>query len=376
MGRATFALALTITALAACAPQAARGQALDAAPAPLRAVPQGTAVRLSALDGDPRYRATLLREFDSITPENAMKMNALQPRRGEFHFAATDRLVGFARDHGLAVRGHALVWGQALPLWLVDHGLTERLGLRLPPLIVPTPPNPLGELLGSAATALAGWRRDELLAVMGDHIRTVMRRYAADVREWDVVNEPIAADGTLAATVWRRSIGPDYVEQALRIARAADPTAKLFINEYAVEFPGPKLDGLVRLARDLVQRGVPLDGIGLQTHTHVAGARDEATMRGAMRRFADLGLEVQVTEMDVAVSPLEANRPEQLRRQALAYGAVARACNAVTACSRFTTWGFTDAVSWLSAGEAGLLFDREYRPKPAYAAVRSAFAPR
>ena len=359
---------------------AASGQAPTPPPAPaatpLRDVPVGSAVRLSVLRKDARYRATFLREFDSLTAENEMKMQALQPRRGRFDFAASDELVRFARRNGKAIRGHTLVWGQALPLWLVDHGALEKIGLRLPPIALPRLPNPLGKLVGETTTLLTGWRRDELMGVMKRHIRTVMRRYRGDIAEWDVVNEPMADNGSLARTVWQRFIGPQYIEQALRTARAADPKAKLFINDFAVEYPGVKLDGLVRLATDLVDRGVPLDGIGLQSHTHILGYTDEATLTETMRRFTRLGLEVQLTELDVGMSALGVGRPERLQHQAAAYAAAARACNAVAQCTRLTTWGFTDAVSWLSDAESGLLFDRSYRPKPAYAALRAAFAPR
>lgn len=376
LGRHWMLAALLALALPG-AGHAAPAKAPAAAAVPLRDVPLGTAVRLSALRSGGDYPDTFLREFDSLTAENEMKMQALQPRRGRYDFAAADELVRFARRNGKAVRGHTLVWGQALPLWLVDHGALDRIGLRLPPIVLPRLPNALGRLVGETATTLTGWRRDELMGVMKDHIRTVMRRYAGDVAEWDVVNEPMADNGALAPTVWRRFIGPDYVEQALRTAHSADPKAKLFINDFNVEYPGPKLDGLVALARDLVARGVPLDGIGLQSHTHVLGYTDEATLRRTMRRFTRLGLDVQITEMDVATSSLlDVARPERLQRQALAYGAAARACNAVPRCTRLTTWGISDAVSWLSPGAAGLLFDGSYRTKPAYAAVRAAFAPR
>jgi endo-1,4-beta-xylanase len=343
----------------------------------LRDVPLGAAVRLAPLRKGGSYRATFLREFDSLTPENEMKLQALQPRRGKYDFAAADELVRFARHNRKAVRGHTLVWGQALPLWLIDHGALDKIGLRLPPIVLPTLPGPLGRLVGQTTTLLTGWRRDELLAVMKDHIRTVMQRYRGDIAEWDVVNEPIAPDGSQEQTVWRRFIGPDYVEQALRTARSADPSAKLFINEFGVEGPGPKLEGLVRLVRDLLDRDVPLDGIGLQTHTHLLGYADEATLRRTMRRFTRLGLEVQITEMDVATSSLlDVARRDRLQRQALAYAAAARACNAVARCTRMTTWGISDAVSWLTPSEAGLLFDSGYVAKPAYEAVRAAFAPR
>jgi endo-1,4-beta-xylanase len=345
----------------------------------LRAVPQGSAVRLSALRTDTRYRDTFLREFDSLTPENGLKMAALQPHRGEFHFAAADELVDFARAHGKPVHGHALVWGLSLPFWLVDHGASDGLGLPLPPVVLPRLPGALGQGLSEGATLLTGWRRDELLSVMTTHIRTVVRHYAGRVGEWDVVNEPMAEDGGLAPNVWRRFIGPDYVELALRAARAADPQAKLFINEFGVEGGGRKLEGLVQIVRGLQARGVPLDGIGLQMHSHIVGFHDQATLERTMRRFAATGLEVQVTEMDVGTSLLDVaglDRLARLARQAEAYGAAARACNAVTACTGFTTWGFTDRLSWIGLGEAPLLFDAGYRPKPAFAAVRRAFAPR
>ena len=366
---------VAMLAMPAAAPSEASGAPARTSTPLLRDVPLGAAVRLTPLRNGGRYRATFLREFDSLTAENEMKMQALQPHRGKYDFAAADELVRFARRNGKAVRGHTLVWGQQLPLWLIDHGALDRIGLRLPPIVLPTLPGPLGRVVDRTTTLLTGWRRDELLAVMKDHIRTVMQRYRGDVAEWDVVNEPMAPDGALEHTVWRRFIGPEYIEQALRTARTADPDAKLFINDFGVEGPGPKLDGLVRLARDLIARDVPLDGIGLQAHTHLLGYADEATLTQTMRRFTRLGLEVQITEMDVATSSLlDVAQPERLKRQALAYAAAAQACNAVPRCTRMTTWGIADAVSWLRPGEAGLLFDGGYRPKPAYGAVRAAFA--
>jgi endo-1,4-beta-xylanase len=369
-------LLATLTALTLASGVQAQAPAAPQTPRPPvpRAVPIGTAVRLSSLRSDARYRDTFLREFDSMTPENELKMAALQPHRGKYDFADADELVRFAREHGKAVRGHTLIWGQSLPLWLVDHGATDKLGLRLPPISLPALPSPLGGLLENTLTLLTGWRRDDLLGVMKDHISTVMRHFAGEIGEWDVVNEPIADDGTLAPTVWERFIGPDYVDQALRAAHAADPGAKLFINDFAVETPGRKQDGLVKLARDLLARGVPLDGVGLQMHTNITGYPDETTLANTMRRFTDMGLQVEITEMDVGTSLLDTTRADRLQLQAQAYGAAARACDEVPACTRFTTWGFTDAVSWLGSGESGLLFDRRYQPKPAYDAVRSAIA--
>jgi endo-1,4-beta-xylanase len=344
-------------------------------PAPRR-VDQGAAVRIGALRRDARYRDTFLREFDALTPENEMKMQMLQPRRGHFDFAAADDLVAFAKEHNKRVHGHALVWGMQVPLWLIDHGVTDKLGLHLPPLSLPDLPQPLNTVVGDVLTTATGWTRTELEGIMQRHVDTVVRHFGDDVQEWDVVNEPMAPNGTLANNVWRRFIGPDYVEQALRAAHAANPRAKLYINEYAVEGPSAKLDGLLALVRGLRARNVPLDGIGLQYHTHINGFLSEETLAGTMQRFADLGLDVQITEMDVGTSLLDGSREQRLARQAVAYGDAARACNAVPACNRFTTWGVSDSLSWLGSAEMPLLFDAQYAPKPALEAVRSAFAPR
>jgi endo-1,4-beta-xylanase len=357
-------------AAAASARKAAARHVLKAPPPPRR-VQLGSAVRLDALRRDSAYRDLFLSQYNALTPENEMKMPSLQPRRGVFDFNAADDLVAFAQEHHKAIHGHALVWGLQLPLWLIDHGATDDLGLHLPPLSVGPP---LDSVLGGLLTTLTGWERPELLGIMRDHITTVMRHFGDDVPEWDVVNEPLDADGNLQNNVWRRFVGPDYVELALRAARAANPRAKLFINEYAVEQPGPKRDGLIALVRDLKARGVPLDGVGLQYHTHVQGFIDELTMRDTMLRLAKLGVQVQITEMDVGTSILDGTNAQRLQRQATAYGDAARACNAVAACTRLTTWGFTDRVSWLGPTEMGLPFDAQLRPKPAFEAIRSAFA--
>ena len=369
---AAILLGALVPAAADAAPARKAGaRHLVTTPPPPRRVKLGTAVRLDALRHDSAYRDLFLSRYDALTPENEMKMPSLQPQRGVFDFRAADDLVAFAREHHKAVHGHALVWGLQLPLWLIDHGAADNLGLHLPPL---SARRPLDSVLGGELTSLTGRQRPELLQIMRDHIAVVMRHFGDDVPEWDVVNEPLDADGNLQDNVWRRFIGPDYVELALRAAHAADPRAKLFINEYAVEQPSAKRDGLIALVRDLKARGVPLDGVGLQYHTHVQGFVDEATMRDTMAQLAALGVEVQITEMDVGTSILDGTRELRLQRQAVAYGAAARACNSIKACTRFTTWGFTDRFSWLGPAEMALPFDGQYRPKPAFEAVTAAFA--
>jgi endo-1,4-beta-xylanase len=368
---ATVVVGLVAGGSATAAPRKAAARHVVTPPPPPRRVQLGTAVRWAALRGDSAYRDLFLSQYNALTPENEMKMPSLQPRRGVYDFNAADDLVAFAKRHHKAIHGHALVWGLQLPLWLIDHGASDDLGLHLPPLSVGPP---LDAALGGLLTNLTGWQRPELLAIMRDHVTTVMRHFGDDVPEWDVVNEPLEADGNLQNNVWRHFIGPDYIELALRAARAANPRAKLFINEYAVEQPGPKRDGLIALVRDLKARGVPLDGVGLQYHTHVQGFIDELTMRDTMQQLAALGVQVQITEMDVGTSLLDGTNALRQQRQATAYGDAARACNAIKACTRLTTWGFTDRVSWLAPTEMGLPFDAQLRPKPAFDAISSALA--
>jgi endo-1,4-beta-xylanase len=365
--------------LASPARHAAALHVVTRTPPPPRRVTLGTAVRWDSLQRDERYRDLFLSQYDSLTPENEMKMAFLQPQRGVFDFRSADALVAFAEKHHKLIHGHALVWGLQVPTWLIDHGLTDNLGLHLPPLSLPPLPPPLDTVDGGVnglLTTLTGWERPELLGIMRNHIDTVMRHFGKAVPEWDVVNEPLDETGNLQDNVWRHFIGDDYIDQALRTAHAAAPRAKLFINEYAVEGPSMKLDGLVRLVEDLKSRNVPLDGVGLQYHTNLRGPRDEQTLVDTMQRLAALGVEVEITEMDVGTTLLDGPTALRFDRQAQVYGDAARACNAVTACTRFTTWGFTDRVSWLPATEMGLPFDAQYRPKPAFEAVRSAFASR
>ncbi len=329
----------------AALPAAAVGQpgapAAIATPIVRRAVALGTALLWSRVGTDDSYRRTFLAEYGWLTPENEMKMDALQPQRGRFSFATADAIVAFAEQNGKSVHGHTLVWGGQLPGWLTS----------------------------------GAWTRDELLGILSDHVRTVVGHFRGRVPEWDVVNEPLADDGSMRPNVWFDTIGADYVERALRVAHEADPAAKLYVNEVGTEAPGPKASAFLRLVRGLRERGVPLDGVGMQIHTNTASYPHEADIAAEMQRYAGLGLGVEVTEMDVGTSATGGTVADRLAQQARAYGEAARACNAVTACTRFTTWGFTDAQSWLGSAEMGLPFDADERPKPAYDAIHAAFAP-
>ena len=200
----------------------------------------------------------------------------------------------------------------------------------------------------------------------------MVQHFRGKVASWDVVNEPFDDDGRLKPNLFFRVLGPAYVELALRAAHAADPDAKLFVNELAAERPGPKREALLELAADLRRRGVPLDGIGLQDHTTVAAAPSQPELEDTMNRIAGLGLDVELTEVDVAIPPATPTSPRVLDDQAQAFGTAARACAAVARCTGMTVWGVDDRWSWLGPGRRPLLFDAQAQPKPALAAVREA----
>lgn len=287
---------------------------------------------------DPRYAETVLANFERFTPENELKMIHLQPRQGVFDFSLADRIAGFAQFYGRQVRGHALVWGSDLPRWLTEPRLFE-------------------------------WDRSAALDVMRAHVRTVMRRFATRfpgvVGTWDVVNEPLDERGRLAKTFWATRIGPDYIERALRYADAADSSARLVINEVDVERPGPKADALLELVRRLKERDVPLDAVGFQMHLgSPRGAPPVEDLVALMRRFGELGVDVEITELDIPTPVLATTLGGNAAAdQANAYRRVAQACADAGNCTGFSVWGVADPYSWRGESERALMFDAAFQPK-------------
>ena len=247
----------------------------------------GAAVDPSFLAGDATYRSTVSREFNTLTPENVMKFDHIHPAPESFDFCDSDALVSYAAANHMQVRGHTLVWHQQLPEWLSR-----------------------GE-----------FSRDELIAILRNHIQTVVGRYRGHVWAWDVVNEAFESDGSLRDSLWLRGIGPEYIEMAFRWAHEADPDALLFYNDFAAEGMGAKSDAVYALLSNLRSQGVPVNGAGLQMHLE-AGKASRSEIAQNMNRLAALGLEIHVTEMDVRVAlPVTA---EKLREQADTYRDVDR----------------------------------------------------
>ena len=301
--------------------------------------------------GEAAYASTLASEFSQLEPENQMKFGPIHPRPGNdasaYDFAPADQLVTFAQQHNMVVRGHCFVWHQQVPGWLTT-GVANH-------------------VYGPAA----------LNNILHGHISTVAGRYAGTVWAWDVVNEAFNDDGTMRSTIWYDAPGigyaekgTQYIEQAFRWARAADPKAKLFYNDYGAEAINAKSDAIYAMAKDFKSRGVPLDGIGFQMHINLS-FRDPKTLSsfaGNLKRFSDLGMEIHITELDVA---LDSSDPASLAAQSALYGKVTQICLQTPTCRVLQTWGFTDKYSWIPSYSKGkqvwaLPFDAEYKKKPAY----------
>ncbi len=301
----------------------------------------GAAVDSEALENDPEYAASYARELSMVTPENVMKWRTIHPEPDRFDFTAAERLVAYAERHDMQVHGHTLVWHVDNSSWLTEGSFT----------------------------------RDELIEILRDHVTTVVRHFRGRVAEWDVVNEAIGDDGELRDTIWLRVIGPTYIDLAFRWAHEADPDAKLFYNDYGAEGAGVKSDGVYRLVRSMVRRGVPIDAVGLQMHTAIGEAPPRADVIANLRRITAVGLDAAITEMDVAV-PMPSTS-EGLEQQAETYREMVGACLGVPRCTGFATWGFTDRYSWVPTGKPGmgdaLPLDAEFQAKPAYAAIQQAF---
>ncbi len=327
----TTAAATVLLTLGATPAQAAETPLRDLAAAKGKVM--GTAVTGSKLTGT--YGDIAGREFNALTPGNAMKWGSVEPTRGSFNWAEADQIVDFAEAHGQQVRGHTLVWHSQNPSWLTN----------------------------------GSWTSAELSQLMNDHIALEVGRYKGRLATWDVVNEPFNEDGTYRQTLWYNGLGADYIAQALTAARAADPSAKLYINDYNVEGVNAKSTAMYNLVKSLKERGVPIDGVGLQAHLILGQV--PSTMQRNIQRFADLGVDVAITELDIRMQlPSDSAK---LTQQAADYKAVMSACLAVSRCVGVTVWGFTDSDSWIPStfpGQgAATPYDENYAPKPAYHAI-------
>jgi endo-1,4-beta-xylanase len=318
----------------------AEAQTLRAA-ADARGLRIGAAVNMSPFRNEAIYTQTLGREFNMLVAENAMKFDAMHPAQNTYNFTDADALVAYAEANNMAVRGHTLVWHSQIPGWLTGGNFT----------------------------------RDQVIAIMRDHIMTVVGRYRGRILAWDVVNEAVSDNNGQLRTdsFWHQRIGPEYIAMAFQFAREADPNAILYYNDYSAEGSGAKSDAVFNLVSGLVSQGAPIDGVGWQMH-QINPFRIQQAHRTNAQRLASLGLEVSITEMDVRISlPTTA---QELSEQALAYRDLVEFCLTQPNVKTLVTWGFTDKFSWIPGFFSGfgdaLIFDMNYQPKPAYTSMLNA----
>ncbi|KAF2855284.1 glycoside hydrolase family 10 protein [Plenodomus tracheiphilus IPT5] len=299
----------------------------------------GTALTLR---NESREGEIIKQDFNAFTPENAMKWESTEPSRNNFTFADADRYAAYATKNGLQVHCHTLVWHSQLPAWVSGGGFDNK----------------------------------TLIAIMENHIKTLVTRYKGVCSRWDVVNEALEENGTYRKSVWLDTIGEAYIPIAFRLAKKYDSKVDLYYNDYNLEYNANKTAGAVRIVKLIQSYGLKISGVGYQAHlasettpTAPGPAPDQKTLEAALRATSNLGVDVVYTEIDVRSNTPAT--PEKLKVQAKAYERIARSCLAVRRCVGMTVWGISDKYSWIPGvfeGEgAALLWDEGYVKKPAYA---------
>jgi endo-1,4-beta-xylanase len=310
-----------------------------------RGIRFGTALNATSnITSNAPYIAIAGGQFDAVTPGNEMKWGVVEPTQGQFNWSGADQIVSFAQGHNQVVRGHNLVWHSQLPSWV-------------------------------NSTNFPG---TSVLPLMTNHIATEAGRFAGKVISWDVVNEPFNEDGSLRNDIFEQESvangsGPSgYIAMALNAAHTADRNAKLYLNDFNIEGVNAKSSAMLNLVTSLKQQGVPIDGVGLESHFILGQV--PSTLQQNIQRFVAAGVNVWITELDDRIT-LPASSAN-LAQQATDYSTVVKACLAVTGCVGVTVWGFTDLDSWVPGAFPGQgaadLYDQNLTPKPCYNATLTA----
>jgi endo-1,4-beta-xylanase len=287
-------------------------------------------------DGSANNIAKNSQDFGQYTCENEMKFDALEPARNSFNYGNADKIVAQAQANGQLMRCHTLVWHAQVPSW-VTNGRFDN------------------------AT---------LIGIMKNHIANVVGHYKGKCYAWDVVNEALNEDGSYrsSGSIWGSTIGPAFIPIAFAAAAAADPAAKLYYNDYNCDRPGAKANGAQNLIKMVKAAGAPIHGFGMQGHMTTGQVGSASTYVSHMQSFANLGVEVAYTELDIATP---SNSPN-FQQQATDYATIVSACKQVSVCVGITTWGFTDKYTWLS-NSAPLMWDKNLQKKAAYDAILNAW---
>ena len=303
------------------------------------------------VDNDNDVRTSLIaNQFNAVVCENEMKFDATEPSRGEFSYGSGDQLINLAQRHHLYVRGHALAWHSQVPTWLTSDGTKNSNNLS----------------------------RQELLAILKNHIFNVVGHWKGKIQEWDVANEVLDDNQTsinsnpkaydLRPSVWATGIGEDFLDSAFVWAHQADPEAKLILNDYGVEGKGwGKTEALYNLASRLRNSGIPIDGVGLQCHMD-AGLNYISSIEQNIARYQKANFLCRITELDLGI---DNNTAAALQQQGEDFYRLARIAMKYDNCGMLMIWGLTDDLTWRS-GRRPLLYDANNQPKPAYYGVHAA----
>lgn len=292
-----------------------------------------------------QYENILKSEFAMVVAENEMKFDALEPQQNSFNFGNGDKMISFAQNNNMLVRGHTLVWHSQIPGW-VSGG---------------------------------NWNRNSLISAMNNHITKVMTHYKGKVREWDVVNEACDDSGYgLRQSVWTRAIGQDFIDIAFQTARQADPDALLYYNDYNIEDMGAKSNTAFNMIKSMKERGIPIDGVGFQCHfINGMSSSQLQQIEQNVKRYADIGVKVSFTEIDIRI-PSSSNQSQAFQTQASNYKSLMEICLRNPNVTTFVVWGFTDKYSWIPqvfpGYGNGLIYDSNFNQKPAYTALKEALS--
>ncbi len=319
----------------------------------------GSAAIIRNVQHDSDFAELISEQCGIVVPTGELKWIALRPAPDQYNFALPDFLLEFAQSKAMLMRGHTLCWHQSVPEWIQT---TEN--------------------------------RPRTRQLFVDHITTVCKHYAGHLHSWDVVNEAILPSdgqpGGLRKSFWYEQMGPDYIELAFRTARAADSHARLTYNDYGVEYDSEedaeRRSLILELLRDMKRRDVPIDAVGIQSHVKAAQPYNFGKgLTDYMESIRQLGLEIYLTELDVNEDDITNDDPTQ--RDAIiarTYSDYLRVALANQAVKLVLTWDISDRFTWLNNGpthhrkqpnrpQRALPFDRDYRPKEAFFAIRDSF---
>ncbi|MFA9191627.1 endo-1,4-beta-xylanase [Flavobacterium sp. FZUC8N2.13] len=323
----------------------------------------GTALNRGQIQETSAKATTLIaREFNALTAENDMKSAYMQPVKNSFNFTESDKIMAFAQKHNMYVVGHTLIWHSQLPNWL------------------------------SAITDAV-----EMNKAIENHVTTIVKKYKGKIGSWDVVNEAVEDNGSLRKSVFFNVLGEDYIAKSFQLAAEADPSAELYYNDYSMTNP-TKRAGVIRMVKKIQEQNIKIDGIGMQGHWHI-DSPSIADIESSIIAYANLGVKVAITELDVSVLPSPwgqqgadinqnfENNPTmnpypnvlpdamQIKLAQRYYNIFKLFLKHKDKISRVTFWGVNDAQSWLNnfpiqgRTDYPLLFDRDFEPKKAYQAV-------